>query len=157
MFANILVPLDGSELGERALSLAQSLAKSSGATIHLLHSVSRRPELEATRGGSAIVSIQAIEVEMGLARQLIEMQQKQGGDYLERVAAKVRNAGIRVELAVTEGAAGDNIVDYARDHGIDLIVMSTRGHGGIKRLFVGSVTDGVIRSGHVPVLVVPPS
>ncbi|MFB3093273.1 MAG: universal stress protein [Dehalococcoidia bacterium] len=47
------------------------------------------------------------------------------------------------------------MVNYAREHGIDLVVMSTHGFGGLKRLLVGSVTDRVIRSCEVPVLVVP--
>ena len=50
MFNDILVPLDGSELSERALPMAQGLAKSSEATVHLIQMVSREHELVAGRG-----------------------------------------------------------------------------------------------------------
>jgi nucleotide-binding universal stress UspA family protein len=54
-----------------------------------------------------------------------------------------------------EGAADENIIDYVKEHEIDLVVMSTHGYGGVKRLLLGSVTDRVIRSCKVPVLVLP--
>ena len=65
--------------------------------------------------------------------------------------------GIQIEsdYAVREGAPAQNIIDYVNEHSISLVVMSTHGHGGIRRLLVGSVTDRVIRSCEVPVLVVP--
>ncbi len=65
MFKNVLVALDGSELAEQALSMAQDLARSSNATIHLIQVVSRQPELEAARGGDT--SIQAVELTRDLA------------------------------------------------------------------------------------------
>jgi nucleotide-binding universal stress UspA family protein len=48
-----------------------------------------------------------------------------------------------------------SIIAYAQEQAIDLIVMSTHGHSGFKRFFLGSVTDRVIRAGQTPVLVVP--
>src|SRR4029450_3527708 len=53
MFAHILVPLDGSALSERALPMAQHLARSSPTTLHLLQVISLRPELEALRGSGS--------------------------------------------------------------------------------------------------------
>ena len=70
MFTRILVPLDGSELAERALPLAQSISQSSNATIHLVQVVSRLPELEAGRTDD---SIQVAELERDAARRLVEM------------------------------------------------------------------------------------
>ena len=63
--------------------------------------------------------------------------------------------GVPVDTAILEGAADDNIIAYSKAHSIDLVVISPHGYGGIKRLFLGSVTDRVIRSCEVPVLVVP--
>ena len=51
MFTQILVALDGSELAEKALPMAQDLARSSNAAIHLIQVISRQPELQAARGG----------------------------------------------------------------------------------------------------------
>ena len=148
MFTEILVPLDGSELAERALPLAQSITQSSNATIHVVQVVSPLPELEARRTGDSIELIR-------LARQLVEARIKRGKEYVGRVAAQFEKAGIEVATAMLEGGASESIVNYTREHGIDLVVMSTHGFGGLKRLFLGSVTDRVIRSCEVPVLVVP--
>jgi nucleotide-binding universal stress UspA family protein len=50
----------------------------------------------------------------------------------------------------------ENITHFVAENGIDLIVMSTHGRGELQRFLVGSVTDRVIRSSHVPVLAIPP-
>ena len=154
MFTKILVALDGSELAEKALPTAQNLAGLSGASIHLIQVISRQPEAEAARSAS-YGSVGTMEVERDAARKLVEGRIARGKDYLERVADQVRNAGVPVETAIPEGAADENIIAYTKEHGIDLVVISTHGYGGIRRLILGSVTDRVIRSCEVPVLVVP--
>ncbi len=153
MFTNILVALDGSELAEKALPVARSLANSNGGTIHLIQAVSRQPEFEAARGGDA--SPLVAELSLDLARRLIETRLTRGEEYLDRVAADLTSAGLKVETSILEGAADEQIISYSREHGVDLIVISTHGYGGVKRLLLGSVTDRVIRSCEVPVLVVP--
>jgi nucleotide-binding universal stress UspA family protein len=77
--------------------------------------------------------------------------------YIEQIGSQLSEAGIKIdsEFAVNAGEPAQNIIDYVKEHSISLVVMTTRGHGGIKRLLVGSVTDRVIRSCEVPVLVVP--
>ncbi len=153
MFTNILVPLDGSELAEQALPMARDLARPSNANIHLIQVVSRQPELAAARGGDT--SIQAVELTRDLAHQLVEARLSRGKEYLEGTAGQLKSEGFEAETAIREGAAVENIVDYSKEHGIDLVVMSSHGYSGIKRLLLGSVTDRVIRSCEVPVLVMP--
>ena len=154
MFNDILVPLDGSELSERALPMAQGLAESSEATVHLIQMVSREHELAAARGSE---SVQAAELEMDLARRLTESQVNRGRVYLEQIGSRLKGSGIKIEteFTVKAGDPAENIIAYAKEHSINLVVMATHGHGGIRRLLVGSVTDRVIRSCEVPVLVVP--
>ncbi len=154
MFSHILVALDGSQLAEKALPVAKNLANSSGGTIHLIQAVSRQPELEAAQS-TGDFNPQLVEVSLDLARRLIETRQTRGQEYLDRVAAELTNAGLKVETAMLEGAADEQIISYSTEHGVDLIVISTHGYGGVKRLLLGSVTDRVIRSCEVPVLVLP--
>lgn len=156
MFSKILVPLDGSALSEQALSMAQNLARSSDTSMHLLQVISLRPELEALRGSGG-ESITVLEMAQDAARQLREVQMARGKAYLEDLAVQLQQAGINVTTVLREGAADENIVAYAKEQEIDLIVMSTHGHSGFKRFFLGSVTDRVIRSGQTPVLVLPAS
>ncbi len=156
MFSNILVPLDGSELGERALLKAENLARFHSASMHLIHVVPRQPELEgAKRGFLAAVSAQAAEHQQQEARHLLEDRITSGKEYLERLAAHLRGTGLTVETAIEEGAVDEKIIGYAKRHDIDLITMCTQGYGGIKRRLLGSVTDRVIRSSETPVLVLP--
>ena len=154
MFDNILVPLDGSELSERALPLAQNLAEKFGSTIHLIHVITRENEYSAARGTE---SAAVAEMAMDTVRRLNEDRLNRGRRYVGQVGSQLSGAGAKVEsqYAVKEGDAAQNIVDYVKEHSISLVVMSTHGHGGIRRLLVGSVTDRVIRSFEVPVLVVP--
>jgi len=156
MFANILVPLDGSALSEQALPIAQDLARSSDTTLHLLQVISLRPELEALRG-SGSESVTVLEMAQDAARRLREAQTARGKAYLESLAVQLQQAGLHVTTVLREGAADENIVAYAKEQQIDLIIMSTHGHSGFKRFFLGSVTDRVIRAGQTPVLVLPAS
>ncbi len=156
MYTNILVPLDQSEVAEAALPVARQLAKSFGATVHILESVTRQDELQAGRGAAAAGSIAAAEYELETARRLIESRIERAKSYIERAATALRSEGLEVRTEVREGAADEAISLYARENDIDLIVMSTHGHGRIRRALLGSVTDRVIRSAHVPVLVLPP-
>jgi nucleotide-binding universal stress UspA family protein len=154
MFSNILVPLDGSALSEQALSMAQNLAQSSNTSLHLLQVITLRPELEALRG-SASESITVLEMAQDTARRLREVETAKAKAYLEGLAVQLQQAGITVTTVLREGAADEHIVAYAKEQEIDLIVMSTHGHSGFKRFFLGSVTDRVIRAGQTPVLVLP--
>ena len=156
MFANILVPLDGSALSERALAMAHHLARSSDPSLHLLHVIALRAELEALHS-SGDESMTVLEMARDAARRLREAQTARGQAYLQGLAAQLQHAGLQVTTALREGAADEQIVAYAQEHAIDLIIMSSHGHSGVKRLFLGSVTDRVIRAGQTPVLVVPAS
>jgi nucleotide-binding universal stress UspA family protein len=86
---------------------------------------------------------------------LIETRLAGSQKYLEQVAVELTSAGLQVETAILEGAADEQILSYSREHGVDLIVISTHGYGGVKRFLLGSITDRVIRSCEVAVLVVP--
>jgi nucleotide-binding universal stress UspA family protein len=156
MYSSILVPLDGSELSERALGAARDIAKTYDSTVHLLQVVSRSPELEARRT-SGMETAQSIEYNIDLARERVESQMQRAKEYLDSMAAGLQSAGVKTATALAEGSADEGIVNYAAENGIDLIVMSTHGHGGLRRLFLGSTTDRVIRSSEKPVLVVPPA
>ncbi|MCH9010296.1 MAG: universal stress protein [Chloroflexi bacterium] len=154
MYSCILVPLDGSKLAEKALAHAEGLAKSSGASVHLLMSMSRHYGGETPIGGG-LESDQSVARTAELGRQLEEAEIQAAQQYLDHTATNLKNLGLETIVELTTGPAHEHVIDYAKQHGVDLIVMSTHGHGGLKRMLLGSTTDRVIRSGEVPVLVVP--
>lgn len=154
MYSKIVVPLDGSENSERALSHATEMAKAMGSTVHLLQVVTRSEELQLMAGAESSFAASAQYQAMAddLRASLIEKAE----GYLAGVRGRLAAEGVPVETAVMEGAAGERIIEYARSEGADLIVMSTRGQGGIQRMLLGSVTDRVLRSAHIAVLAIPP-
>ncbi len=95
MFSNILLPLDGSELGERALPKAENLARFHNASMHLIHVVPWQPELEgARRGLFAAISARAVEHQLREARHLVEDRIAGGKGYLEGLAVHLRDTGL---------------------------------------------------------------
>jgi nucleotide-binding universal stress UspA family protein len=124
MYSQILVSLDGSENSERALPHAQELAQASGATLHLIQVVSRSEELNMARGGG--YDFLAAEYSQDLALEFIAARINRAGEYLKEAAMRLESGGIKTETAVREGAAAENIVQYAQENGIDLIIMGTR-------------------------------
>jgi nucleotide-binding universal stress UspA family protein len=75
-------------------------------------------------------------------------------DYLDGVAARLREQDIAVQVALVEGKPYVEIIRFAEENEIDLIVMSTRGHSGWSRWLLGSVADRVVRGATVPLLLV---
>ncbi len=111
--------------------------------------------MEIEGGGAGMgISPAALELERDLARNLVEARLSRGRQYLDGIAAQLKTQGLTVKTTLAEGAADENIVDYAKNNDIDLITMSRHGYSGLKRFFMGSVTE-VIRNGDTPVLVLP--
>ena len=150
MFKNILVPLDESALAERALPVAKDLAGRLGATLHLLEAVEPNAELFSRPD-----SVAASQYDMKAMEHSAKAQVKKARTYLANVAGACRTEGLKVQTEVREASAPESIKSYATDNEVDLIVIGTHGRGGIQRMLVGSVTDRVIRSVGVPVLVIP--
>ena len=144
MIERILVTLDGSRLAEQALEVAIDQAERYGSELYLLRVVS--PMAKSYRAGAG--SVAAIET---VERQLVQLAR----DYMDGIAARVRERGLDVRVAVRVGNPNKEILKSAEDNAIDLVVMTTRGETGFSRWLLGSVTDHIVRAAKVPVLVVP--
>jgi len=80
--------------------------------------------------------------------------------YLKTIAKKLSNCGLYIEPVVLEGLRADIpeiIVQYAKEVGIDLIIMATHGCKVFKKLFWGSVADAVLKKSMIPVLMIKPN
>lgn len=140
-FKTILVPLDGSALGEAALAVAQSLATHFSSEVHLVR-VTPIPVIDEGMGGAGIASADLMDSMVDGARQ-----------YLAETAAGVTAAG-GVKTEVLIGPAASGLEDYIDQHNIDLVVMTSHGRSGVARVALGSVTDRLLGAGKAPVLVV---
>ena len=88
---------------------------------------------------------------------VVEQLREQAEDILNAQAAKVEREGGKVgekHLRIAERYRAQQIVQVAEDIGAGLIVMGSRGFGGLRRALMGSVSDAVVRHAHCPVMVV---
>lgn len=137
----IMVPLDGSPLAAAALPLAEEIARGCGATLTLVKALSRMgapgtfvPNLEEW---------EADEIEAARA-------------YLETVRSRLP-ASLPSEALVLVGLSPASLLSqFAEAQAVDLVIMSTHGYGGFRRLTLGSVADRLVRSGVPALLVRPP-
>jgi nucleotide-binding universal stress UspA family protein len=133
----ILIPLDGSARADGALPYAIALARVEGCALELL---AVAEPLGAGPDAGRLASL----VAEGLR------------SHLDQVAERLRETGLPVEALVRDGNPADVILDHADVLHARLIVITTRGHGGVQRWLVGSVADKVVRGASCPVLLLRP-
>ncbi|HEY0874931.1 MAG TPA: universal stress protein [Vicinamibacterales bacterium] len=135
----ILVPTDFSEEAKAAKVYAAMLAESFGATLHVLH---------------VIVDPLAMGwgVDAAYLPQLLERTEREVHDRLENAVTAEDRKKLGARVAVETGSPVTRILEYADKNGIDLIVMGTHGRGALERMWVGSVTEGVLQRAKVPVV-----
>lgn len=141
----ILVPTDFSAPAAAALNYAKTLAEALGASLQVL-AVMDDP-LPGIKMPDHVCSIPAI-------RQQIEQET---GEHLAKVLAPAERAKFRAELTAVWGNPYAKILEFAKDHAIDLIVMGTHGRGAILHALLGSVAERVVRHAACPVLTVRPA
>jgi nucleotide-binding universal stress UspA family protein len=140
MYDRILVPTDGSDCSDAAVTHAIDLAAQYDAELHVLFVADTR---DAGHGAPAIS-----------ADQLERAMSDHGEEVTSRVAERTRAEGVETVTAVRSGIPDDEIRAYAEDEGCDLVVMGTHGRTGIERYLLGSVTERTVRQSPVPVLTV---
>ncbi len=149
MFERVLVPLDGSKVGEAALPVIERLVEKCGpgvkVEITILGVITLLRHWVVVGEASAPVSY--TEDELKLIRQRVS-------DYLAKTGDSLKNRGVTIKTMVTSGNAADEILKAVDETNADLIAMSTHGRSGLRRLAFGSITDKVLHGSHVPVLMV---
>jgi nucleotide-binding universal stress UspA family protein len=141
MYDSVLIPTDGSEGVERTLEHALDLARRHDATVHALYVVDRR------------LYVAADDSDQETVRERLESTGEEAVGVIRQRAAE---AGLDVETAVREGYPDRDIVEYADEHDLDVVVMGTHGRTGRDRLaHLGSVTERVVENARRPVFVVP--
>ncbi len=142
-YKHILVPLDTSELAELALEDAFGMAHLNQAQLTLLHVIPPIESVLAAETGHPIFIDQQWDSHKNLALR-----------YLTDICKRHQCPEIAPHIVVEMGLAAETIIEYARSHAVDLIVMATHGRSGLPRWVYGSVADKVLRGANVPVLLV---
>jgi nucleotide-binding universal stress UspA family protein len=150
LFKRILVTLDGSPPSARILLAAKALARCSEATLVLLQVVQPVPHVTMDLGLGIERSVGA---DTAATDQLVHQAWRHLGDLASALVAE--GIAVETEVVIAEGVARA-ILECASGLRVDAIAMSTHGRG-LSRLFVGSVTDKVLRASDVPMLLERPA
>ncbi len=140
---NILVPTDFSETSEVAVTYAKALAEAFGATIHVLH---------VLEDPASYLPAEALEALPSFWKDLERDARKR----LDQVLVGPEAQKLDIRRVARMGPTFVEIINYAKDHAIDLIIMGTHGRGPIKHMLLGSVAEKVVRKAPCPVLTVRP-
>jgi len=135
LISKILVPLDGSRVGEAAVPHAETIARKLGAELVLFHAVEPAswPLAKTTaRDENALRAASA---------------------YLDSMVTTLRERGARVNSQLVMGHPAEEIIQYVETNAVDLIAISTHGRSGVGRWAIGSVTDKILNAGNIPIIV----
>jgi nucleotide-binding universal stress UspA family protein len=141
----ILVPLDGSEVGEVVIPHVEALARALGADVILFH------VLEPT----SVIWVSGIEGAYAPVRPEEEARRAASElEYLDGVGKTLEGRGLSASTEVGSGSPAGEIIRCAETKGVDLVAMSTHGRSGIGRWALGSITEKVLQAGNTAVLTI---
>lgn len=137
----VLVAFDGSPLAERALTYAiETFPEAAITTVYVINPIDSVVDVEA--GGLAV------------AGDWYDRAQDRAGRINAAAADLAADRGTELDTVTSVGKPATAILDYARDHGIDQIVMGSHGRSGLDRAILGSVAETVTRRARIPVTVI---
>jgi nucleotide-binding universal stress UspA family protein len=142
-FRKILVPLDFSDASRLGLEYALGFAQEFRATVILFHSIFVSAYLMGNRHTAHQVPT------------LIANQQDYARAEMEKLRETISRKGGAVETNISVGSPVEQIGKYVRKASVDLIITSTHGRSGWRRVFIGSTAERIVRYATCPVLVVP--
>ena len=150
MYEKVLVPLDGSELAECTLSHVKNLFKDGSiGEVTLLNVFNFDFPWDQMRSGQKIP-----HVDFNVIREPFVSKSKK---YLADIESRLVSEGIKVKTESLEAnRPADKITEYAREKGMDMIIIGTHGYTGMKKLLMGSVAFSVLHQSHIPVLLIRP-
>jgi len=149
MQERILVPLDGSRVGEAALQMLRNVIKLFSKEVQVEVTL-----LQVITSLSHYVVAGEASVQVLYTNEELNQIKKAALDYLQKAGEFLKDLGVTLNYKVVTGNAADEILKTADEINATLIAMSTHGRSGISRWALGSVTDRVLRGSTRPILVV---
>lgn len=142
LFTKILLAYDGSKAANKALGRAVELAKvTPGATLDVIHAY----DFPRFFVGEGLAPIPA-----SLNKDVYDLAVQ----TTEEIRERIENSGVTGQVEMIQGPPAEVILEYANQYGSDLIVIGSRGLGGIREFVLGSVSHNVVQHAKIPVLVV---
>lgn len=158
----ILVPVDFSPAMEGTLTHAREMARALRAELHLVHvrEIAAVPVFPAATIGYPGIGMPEMGISGGLPVGAVgylppKRPNEKEKSPLEKLQDELTRTGVSAFAHEREGTVVEEILKTAQEISADLIVMGSHGHGPVYNLLVGSVTEGVLKAGERPVLLVP--
>jgi len=149
------VPLDGSPRAEQALPLARSFAEALGVPVHLIRAITLSDVVDVLHEGgpSTVPTPQILAKDESRYDAASGQAETISQNYLDQIAQSGALSGLTVTTELLHGTPAVLLPDAARP--TDLIVMTSHGERGYRRLIVGSVAEKLVREASAPVVIVP--
>ncbi len=144
-YQDVLAPIDFSDYSKDALSTAKTFASTYQARLHLLFVAEKRTV--PTFSDTGLPGLGVVEMDP----EIVENAER----ALKQLNENVEGPEVKSAYHVREGDVSKDVVDFAETHGVDLIVMATRGLTGMSRFLLGSNTERIVRVAPCPVLTIP--
>jgi nucleotide-binding universal stress UspA family protein len=144
-YKKVLFCTDFSENSDYAFEFAFGIAKRDEGFLYILHVIPHIPNQEMLRGYVSEDTLSNIEKDLG---------QELEDNYKEHYTKKIEDA-VRFEVVTKSGREDEEILKFAKDEKVDIIVVGTHGRTGIEHVFFGSVAEKVLRHSPFPVFVIP--
>jgi nucleotide-binding universal stress UspA family protein len=151
-FKKIMIATDGSDCSMLAADKGIELARLSGGTVYAVCVVSTASlSIDGDYFSSIGVNPKGVNPNLEL---IYETLKKQGQQAVDSVKSLGDMKGINVEPVLLEGNPSEELLRYAKEEKMDIVIMGTFGKTGLHRLLLGSVAENLIRHSKVPVMVV---
>ena len=144
-YKKVLFCTDFSENSDYAFEFAFGIAKRDEGLLYILHVIPSNPQQEMLR--SHISEDILRNIQKGLELELDD-------NYKEHYTKEIEDA-VRFEVVTRSGREDKEIIEFAKNEKVDIIVMGTHGKTGIEHAFFGSVAEKVLRRSPIPVFIIP--
>ena len=144
-YKKVLFCTDFSENSDYAFEFAFGIARRDEGLLYILHVIPHNPQQEMIRGYISEDILENIQK---------SLEQELDDDYKEHYTKKIEDA-VRFEVITKSGREDEEILKFAKDEKVDIIVAGTHGKTGIEHVFFGSVAEKVLRRSPFPVFVIP--
>ena len=151
-FKKIMIATDGSTCSELAIDKGIEFARLCGGTVYAVHVVSSASLFSMNQGYSDSMGMNPDFVPM--YEEMHEAMEKQGHQALNYVKGLGEIKGVKVESVLLDGNPSDELIRYAEEEKMDIVIMGTLGKTGLDRFLLGSVAGNLVRHSKIPVMVV---
>lgn len=147
IISRILVPIDGSENAYRAAHFAIGIAKKYGAELVVVHALDLNRSL-AYLGVYGIPYTESI-------KEMVNAARSEATPWFAQIKKEADSLGVKMKTDIIEAPLSlvGEIINYAENNQVDLIVAGSKGRTGIRKLLLGSIASGIVTYAHCPVLI----